>query len=190
MLIPTLIDHPEIIGAVLRGTPTWVWALLTGLVWLGVAQARDREASLLRVSVMPLVMTGFAIFGMVSAFGKSPMFGYDMLAWMLTAAITFAVVGTMNAPAGSQFDAATRSFHLPGSWVPLALILAVFLTRYVVNVDLAMQPALARDGQYTLIVSALYGVTSGMFIGRAARLWRLAIERVGFGRAVMQRDPW
>jgi hypothetical protein len=190
MLIPTLIDHPEIIGAVLRGTPTWVWVLLAALVWLGFTQVRDREASLVRVSVMPLVMTGFAIFGMVSAFGSSPMFGYDMLAWMLTAAVMFAAIGTTNPPAGTQFHPATRSFRLPGSWIPLALIVAVFLTRYVVNVDLAMQPALARDGQYTLIVSALYGLTSGMFIGRAARLWRLAIERIGFGGAVMQRDPW
>jgi hypothetical protein len=102
----------------------------------------------------------------------------------------FAAIGTTNPPAGTQFHPATRSFRLPGSWIPLALIVAVFLTRYVVNVDLAMQPALARDGQYTLIVSALYGLTSGMFIGRAARLWRLAIERIGFGGAVMQRDPW
>lgn len=41
---------------------------------------------------------------------------------------------------------------------------------------LAMQPALARDGRYTLIVGALYGLFSGAFAARAVRLWRLAIQ--------------
>ena len=56
----------------------------------------------------------------------------------------------------------------------MLLILGVFLTKYVVGVELAMQPALALDGPYTLAVGTLYGVFSGIFAGRAARLWRLA----------------
>src|SRR5947209_5815275 len=134
MLIPLLIQQPQILGAVLRGTPTWVWALLAALVALGVSQARDREASLLRVSVMPVVMTAFSLFGMVSAFGKSPMFGDAMLMWMLAAAVTFALVGATRGSPRTEYHAATRTFFLPGSWAPLALILGIFLTRYVVNV--------------------------------------------------------
>src|SRR5437868_3167113 len=158
MLISLVIQQPQMLGTILRSTPNWVWGLLAGLVWLGVSQARDREASLLRVSIMPVVMTAFSLFGMVSAFGKSPMFGYAMMMWMLAAAATFAVVGTRDAPQGTEYHAATRTFFLPGSWAPLALILAIFLTRYVVNVDLAMQPTLARDGQYSLIVAAISGL--------------------------------
>src|SRR5439155_7377028 len=130
-------------------------------VALGVSQARDREASLLRVSVMPIVMTAFSLFGMVSAFGKSPLFGDAMLMWMLAAAVTFALVAATRASAYTEYHAATRTFFLPGSWAPLALILGIFLTRYVVNVDLAMQPALARDGMYTVIVAAIFGLCSG-----------------------------
>ena len=37
-----------------------------------------------------------------------------------------------------------------------------------------MQPSLAHDSQYTLVVGTLYGVFSGLFSGRAMRLWRLA----------------
>jgi hypothetical protein len=174
MLISLLIQHPQMFGAVLRGTPTWVWALLAGLLWLGFSQTRDREASLLRVGVMPLVMVSLAVWSMVSAFSASPMFGYTMLMWMFAAAVTFTLVGMTRAPQGTQFHAVTRSFFLPGSWVPLLLIAGIFLTRYIVNVDIAMQPTLARDGQYTLIVAAIYGMGSGIFLGRAARLLRLA----------------
>jgi hypothetical protein len=78
--------------------------------------------------------------------------------------------------AGTTYDAASRSFNVPGSWMPLALILGIFLTKYIVGVELAMQPALAEDGQYSLIVGGLYGLFSGTFAGRAARLWLLALR--------------
>lgn len=178
MLIPMLMQEPQMLGTVLHNTPKFVWAILAALIAIGLSQIRDREASLLRVAFMPLVMTGFGIWGMTTGFGASPLFGYAMLMWMLAASVSFAVVGTMRAPAGAEYHPATRSFFLPGSWAPLLLIVGIFLTRYVVNVDLAMQPALARDGQYTLIVSAIYGLCSGIFVGRAARLWRLAAESV------------
>jgi uncharacterized protein YneF (UPF0154 family) len=72
--------------------------------------------------------------------------------------------------------------------LPLVMILGIFLTRYVVNVDIAMNPPLTRDGQYTMIVAAMYGLFTGAFLGRAARLWRLAAERSGAG-FLLQRDP-
>ena len=189
MLIPMLFDHPQMIGTILAHTPTWVWALLAGLIWLGVVQARDRNASLARVSILPAVMTGLSIWGIAGAFGASPMFGYVMLTWMLVGAIAFAAVGMTNAPTGTAYDSAKRTFFLPGSWAPLAMIVGIFLTRYVVNVDVAMNPMLARNGDYTLIVAALYGLFTGVFLGRASRLWRLAAERRGAG-FLMQRDPW
>jgi len=189
MLIPLLIDHPQVLGPVLRGTPAWVWGLLAGLIALGATQLRDRTASLVRVSVMPVAMTAFAVWGLTGAFGQSPMFGYAMLAWMLVASVLFAAIGMTAAPKGTQYDAAERTFFLPGSWVPLALIVAIFLTRYVVNVDIAMQPSLKTDGTYTVIVAGLYGMSTGIFVGRAARLWRLAAERAGFGGR-LQRDAW
>jgi hypothetical protein len=189
MLIPTLIHQPQMLLMILRSTPTWVWGLLAALLWLGFTQTRDRQAGLLRVSLMPVVMMGLAIGGMTSAFGSSPMFGYAMLMWMLAVAVMFAFVGMTRAPEGTRYDATTRSFFLPGSGVPLLLIAGIFLTRYIVNVDVAMQASLARDGQYTLIVGALYGLTSGIFLGRAARLWRMAAEQHGVG-FTLQRDPW
>ena len=189
MFIPMLFDQPQLLAAILRGTPSWVWALLAGLLWLGFMQTRDREASLARVSLMPLVMTAFSIFGTVSAFGRSSMFGYTMLAWMLAAAVTFAVVGTRAVPLATVYHPDTRTFSLPGTWTPMALIAAIFLTRYVVNVDLAIHPELARSGSYTLVVGSLFGAFSGVFVGRAARLWRLAAEQHGMG-FTLQRDPW
>jgi hypothetical protein len=45
-----------------------------------------------------------------------------------------------------------------------------------VGVSLAMHPALAANGNFTLAVATLYGVFSGIFAGRTVRLLRLAVR--------------
>ena len=177
MLIQTLVTHPQMLGPVLQNTPTWVWGLLTGLAALGLTQIRTRSAGLTRITAMPLTMTALSVWGLASSFSKSPQFGYMMLAWMGAALAAMAAVAPLQPPAGTKFDAATRRFVLPGSWIPMLLILAIFLTKYVVGVDLAMQPPLALDRTYTLSVGTLYGIFTGIFLGRAARVWRLAAAR-------------
>ena len=185
----TLIQHPQMLGTALRHTPVWVWALLAALVWAGLTQLRDRTAGMTRITLLPLAMTALSLWGLAGALGASPILGFLLLTWIAVAAIAFAAIGRTKAPQGTRYDADSNTYFLPGSWVPLATILAIFLTRYIVNVDVAITPALARDGQYTLAVAALYGVFTGTFLGRAARLWRLAPQGRGIG-LLLQRDPW
>ncbi|MBG9387732.1 DUF6622 family protein [Caenimonas aquaedulcis] len=172
MLYQLLANHPEAIVQIVKQTPTWVWGLFSGLMVLGVTQLRDRTQSLARVSIMPVAMTVFSAWGMVSAFGNSPHFTGVLAAWIVTAAIVGAVVSLGDS--GARYDAATRSYALPGSVVPLLLIAGIFLTKYWVGVELAMQPQLVRDASFALPVATLYGVFNGLFAGRAARLWKLA----------------
>jgi hypothetical protein len=58
----------------------------------------------------------------------------------------------------------------------MLLIVGVFLVKYVVGVEFAVAPRLMRDTQYALGVAAIYGAFTGIFLGRAARLWRLALR--------------
>jgi hypothetical protein len=174
MLIQMLIHQPQAIGTVLKSTPTWVWGLLAGLVVLGLSQVRTRTATFTRIAITPVVMLGLSLWGNISAFGRSPDVGFVLALWAGILAVTVIAVMQLPVPAGTQYDERSRTFHLPGSWMPMLLIVGIFLTKYVVGVDLAMQPSLALDSQYVLIVAGLYGVFSGIFAGRAARLWRLA----------------
>lgn len=176
MLLQLLFQHPQALFMVLKGTPTWVWGLLAALLALGLSQVRTRDVSLTRMAILPLAMPALSIWGMVSAFSASPLFAYVLLAWVAGVALMAALIAPRKAPAGSRFDAAKRSFHVPGSWAPLALIMAIFLVKYVVGADMAMQPELAHHGLYTVVVGGLYGVFSGGFLGRAARLWLLALR--------------
>lgn len=174
MLIQLVSHHPEAIVPILRNTPTWVWALLAGLLVLGATQLRDRTASLARVSLLPVTMTAFSVWGTFTALGGSPLFAKVLGVWLAAAVVLFAALAPGRAAA--QYDPVQRTYALPGSIVPLLLIAGIFLVKYVVGVELAMAPRLVQDTQYALTVAGLYGAFTGIFVGRAARLWRLALR--------------
>lgn len=180
MLLQLLAHHPEALMPILRQTPVWVWGLFAGLLALGSSQLRDRTASLARVSLLPLVMTCLSVSGSFSALGSTPHAAPAMAAWFCAAFLAFALV--VRGRANARFDPARGVFHLPGSAVPLLLIVGIFLVKYVVGVDLAMAPQLARESLYVLSISALYGAFTGVFVGRASRLWRLTFAGNGAGQ--------
>lgn len=124
---------------ILANTPPWVWGLLAALLALGISQMFARSASLPRVILLPAAMTGLALYGIFSLFGANPA---ALLAWCATAALAVPAVLRQPLPAGTRYDVAARRFVLPGSALPLLLILGIFLTKYVVGVTLAMEPAL------------------------------------------------
>jgi hypothetical protein len=176
MLIQLLIHQPRAIGSILSNTPTWVWALLAGLIALGASQLFQRKASLVRVNLLPVSMTALSVYGTVAALRASGQLPAALALWLLVA-ITTAVAALAwrhQAPRGTRYDPTQRSFHLPGSAVPLVLIGCIFLTKYLVGVELAMQPQLVRESGFVFGLAAVYGVFNGIFIARAARLWQLA----------------
>ena len=156
---------------ILVHTPNWVWAILLALLWLGLAQTTPRRARLRRVILLPLVMTGLSLYGTLSSFGA---LYTSWVMWIGAALATLVWVASSELPAGVQYDGASQVFSLPGSWVPLGLMMSIFLTKYVVGVMLAMEPALAHDSAAAAMIASLYGVMSGVFLGRMACMLRLA----------------
>jgi hypothetical protein len=157
---------------ILTHTPRWVYALFLVLLVLGISQLAGRRAGLRRVSLLPLAMLGLSLYGVVSSFPALP---WALLPWAAGVGLAVSAVLTRPLPAGTSYDPMTRRFALPGSALPLALMMGIFLTKYVVGVSLAFSPALSQSASYATTVSALTGAVSGIFLGRAARLWRLAL---------------
>ncbi len=153
-------------------TPVWVWALLALLLWLGLKQSRPGQPSLLRTTLIPLALAGWSLFGALSAFGSAPLV---ILTWLAAATVLAWWVLQIPLPDATRYDVRTRTFQVPASWVPLALLMGIFANKYFVGVALNMHPELTREATFTLGSSALYGAFSGVFAARAARLWRLAL---------------
>jgi uncharacterized membrane protein len=161
--------------AIVRRTPSWAWLLLLALVVLGLMQMRERTQGLLRVSITPVAMVAFSLWAAVSAFGRSPVVTEALWLWMLGAAATAVLFAF--AESSARYDAGTRTFRIPGSWVPLVLFIGIFLARYLVSVRLAIHPDLLLDTSFVLPVATLYGAFSGLFLGRASQLWRLPLRQ-------------
>ncbi|AMM23391.1 DUF6622 family protein [Variovorax sp. PAMC 28711] len=159
---------------ILTHTPHWVFGLFVFLVWLGAKQMMAGTVGLGRVTVMPIVMTGLSVYGVISVFGDSPA---ALACWAAAAVVVAALVLQRTLPASTRYDATTRQFHVAGSAVPLVLMMGIFFTKYVVGVMLAMHPETRHDATIAAVVPTLYGVFSGVFAGRAIRLWKLALRQ-------------
>lgn len=167
--------------AIITHTPVWIWFLLAGLIYLGVTQLSARTASFRRVMIMPVVMTSLSVSSALSTFGAAPAI---VLCWVGAAAVVANAVMRKPLRPGTHYLADTREFALPGSWVPLALIVSIFVTKYTVGVMLAMHAPLTLEPAFGIVCAGLYGIFSGAFIGRAARLRRLAFGRISASSGV------
>ncbi|HEY1228239.1 MAG TPA: DUF6622 family protein [Ramlibacter sp.] len=174
MLLTLVLHNPQAVISIVRGTPSWVWALLAGLLVLGATQLRDRTAGVARVALMPVVMIAFSALGTWSAFGRTSIGFAVVAAWLLVAASVAALVALGRAQ--GSYDAARREFRLPGTVVPLLLIAGIFLVKWSVGVEMALQPSVASEALFAFPVAIVYGIFSGLFAGRAARLWKLTVQ--------------
>jgi len=157
--------------AILQHTPLWVWALLTGLVALGLIQARDLEISLVRVTILPLVLISLSFSGVLSAFGVFPV---ALGGWLAGVGVALAIGRQFMVSRGARWSPESGRLHVPGSWLPLVLILALFSIKYMAGVMLAMTPALAHDAVFAGLCGLGYGAFSGLFLARAVGLRSLA----------------
>ncbi len=152
-------------------TPTWVWGLLVALVAVGLSQALPRQLTVRRVSVLPVVLLTLSLLGVTSTFGHPAV---PLFAWAAGVAIAVTAGRSLMSAGRARWDAANARLHVPGSWLPLVLILGLFLTRYGVGAALAMHPSLAGDIGFDIAVGLACGAFSGLFLARAAALWQLA----------------
>ena len=178
MLLSILIHQPRQLSSIFSHTPFWVWGLLAALLALGVVQMFKRRVSGRRIALMPAAMTLFSLLGLVSSFGASGHLASAVGLWTFTLCASALVVLGIHKPsrAVAILDDGKLNFDLPGSAVPLALILAIFITKYAVGIELALAPELAVDIAYVHSIAALNGAISGAFVGRALRLRRLASQ--------------
>jgi hypothetical protein len=174
--VPNLIRNRRttmMLMQILIHTPLWVFALFLLLLWLGMRRMWTGRERLSRVTLLPLAMVGLSLYGVASAFGDSSL---ALAGWAAGVPVLAAIVLRRPLPAGVRYDPASRRFTVPGSVVPLALMMGIFFTKYVVGVKLALDPALAHQAGFALAVGTLYGAFSGTFAARAVRLWRLALQ--------------
>jgi hypothetical protein len=155
---------------ILRFTPPWVWMLLAALVALGVAQLRSRSLTRAQLLGLPGAMLALGLMSALPGFVQRPA---TTLLWA-AAALAAASFGRRLAPRDARYDATTARWHVPGSALPLVLIVCIFSVKYAVAVTWALNPAWREATLSLSAVALLYGSFSGLFAGRAWALLQRA----------------
>lgn len=160
----------QLVGQVIALTPFWVWGLLVFITLLGARQAFDRELHARAIIGIAAGWTVFSIWGAANTFGFNPTV---LLAWAMGLAVSVAAQHFLIATRGVTALGGNR-FRMAGSLWPLLTIWGVFGVRYVTSVMMVLDPTLKQNPAFALAVPAVYGLLSGLFVGRALRVLRTA----------------
>lgn len=157
--------------AILSHTPVWVWALLTALVALGLWQRRERRVRPAQLLALPLALLALGLWSMAPGFVAQPV---AALLWLLAIVVFSWLCRHLPRPAAARWLAEEGRLFLPGSWVPLVLIVCIFGLRYAVGVGQGLHPQWRDLAQVQWPLALVFGALSGVFLGRALGLRSLA----------------
>lgn len=154
---------------ILTHTPPWVFGLLLALIVLGLQQTRNRQVKLWLAYLLPAGMVILSLVGVVSNFGTQVI---SVSLWLSGLALMAFVGYQLFAIKDVRYLAESNKFYIPGSWIPLLVILAIFFTKYIVAVLYALNNPITEQVAFMPVLCLLYGLFSGYFVSRALCLVR------------------
>ena len=155
----------------LKHTPLWVFGLFFCLIYLGYLQSKPRLVSRPRLAILPVSMLCLSLLGVWSSFGT------DFIAFSAWASAFAAVVAfgiALPQLHGTSYSFESRRFTVPGSWLPLALMMSIFFTKYAVAVAKAVSGEASLSTVATVAACLVCGLCSGLFFVRAIRVAKTA----------------
>lgn len=155
---------------ILIHTPVWVWFLLTALLGLGLWQRRQRRVRRGQLLALPLALLALGLWSMAPRFVAQPLLA---VAWLAALMAAVQLGRRLPTPQAARWLADRQRLQLPGSWLPMLIIVCIFSLRYATGVSLALHPEWRTMLAVQLPLALAFGGLSGLFLGRALGLWRL-----------------
>jgi hypothetical protein len=156
---------------ILQHIPLWVFLILAVLLWLGLSARKDRMVRWRVPIIVPIAMTLMAITSLLGQYGATDLLLPALLSWLMVCALIGSRLANQPLPGTFQYDLDSAKFHLPGSSVPLAMYLGIFAFKFMVGLMTGMHMPIVNDLMFVIVISAIYGLFSGVFLSSA---WRLA----------------
>jgi hypothetical protein len=154
---------------ILSRTPLWVWGVVVALALLGYSQSNERTITRGKLLLLPAAMLCLSLLGVISSFGLNFL---PVAAWALGLAPVAAFGARLVSPRNVEYLAASASFRVPGSWLPLALMMAIFLIKYAIGFASARGLSVVSVPAFIGIAAFLLGSLSGAFVARAIGIRR------------------
>jgi hypothetical protein len=160
-----------LIVQILSHTPIWVCALFFVLLGFGLIQTRTRTVGNITALLLPAGMIALSLGGINSSFGLTTL---PLVAWGTAIAIATVVGYVFFRDKRIHREATDGKFFIPGSWVPLVVMMAIFFTKYVYAVMKASNADVISAPIFIGALCAVYGLLSGYFSSRAVNFIALA----------------
>ncbi|XHS76373.1 DUF6622 family protein [Burkholderiaceae bacterium UC74_6] len=163
----------ELATAIVSHIPTWVWAILGYIVFMGLKQTGEMRVSRLRLLALPAFWLCFGAWGVIGHYG---LVSLPTVLWIagLGLGLTLMLKADWAGRLGARYDAESSRYVVPGSWVPLALMLSIFIAKFAQGVLLAMHPAWGAMIAVQLGTGLAFGTISGAMLGRSVSVLRTA----------------
>ena len=153
---------------ILRYTPHWVFGLLAGLSVFGWMQTRTRRVALPLALFLPAAMVILSLTGVIRYSGwQVP----ALAAWLFGVGVAATLCRRLMDPGTARYESESRRLIVEGSWVPMLIILAIFLTRYALGVASAIQLPVIKTWYFSPAASLVLGASSGFFLARGLLFW-------------------
>lgn len=150
-------------------TPTWVFVVFFILLVLGLKQTKERVVKVKTVFILPIAMILFSFFGVYSVFGLALL---SLSLWIVGLVITLVIGLKLAYPKRVSFSSQSNQLTIPGSWVPLFIMMAIFFTKYVVGFAIARSLPVVNEFVFIVLISLLYGAFSGIFLSRSLVMFK------------------
>jgi hypothetical protein len=144
--------------------PVWVFAILALLLALGFVQSRPRLVAPRVIRSVAVGLALYSLWGVVGAFGFTPL---PVLCWALGLVAALVLARSLVAPRGMVFDAQVRRVQVPGSWLPLVLMLGIFGVKFGLGFSAGMGAPVQSGSLVAATAAAMLGLLSGLFLARA-----------------------
>jgi len=155
---------------ILLYTPRWVFGLLIVLIAFGIMQARTRAVRLQVALILPLAMLLLSLSGVLGYVGWHLS---ALSCWLLGSSVVAVLSVKLIGKDIARFDSVNQKLIIQGSWLPLFIIMGIFITRYVLGVATAMQFDIVHQRFFPIWVGLALGAWSGFFLGRGFIFWQV-----------------
>jgi len=143
---------------IITGTPWWVYLLLIVLIYRGVRSLSPRRMKLMKLFIMPIIFV----------FLFSSKMGADPATYLMFLAIGCCLGWFLYRKMQIKADKIKKIILIPGSIIPLILIIFGFCQGYFMGYETAVHPEIFHIVWVSILMVSISGILSGIFIGRTA----------------------
>lgn len=149
-------------------TPIYAWVILVLLIKRGLSAARGGALSFRNMMIFPAVFIIWGLEKIVTSF----VFPWEAISF-------YVLMAALGAAAGQSIYTKYRTiyekegkFYRSGTYMPLAVMMINFLTKYVFNVAMSINPALYSSIGFNMLYAAVCGFSVGLTIGGLVQAYK------------------